>query len=238
MNGIKNIIREVAPECVDVSILFDDDGLKPEGGDFNYSLFILSYDRYRYYGFNYELYKDITNKIDNFIDDFTVNRDRFETRKEVMTEYEIKYNPRLCHELTVFCENTQYITSPSDVARFLTITTGKTWKTTTVNGYCQGDTVTVLYCTACYTDKSARTYGEYYLGCCKEFEVIDVDQDGNETDCCGGYFVADNQIDNWRESDNEYKRLVCDQAGIDADETRLELIDGSHTYTSYSYKYI
>lgn len=70
------------------------------------------------------------------------------------------------------------------------------------------------------------------MGCGKEFCVIDVDEDGNETDKCYGYIIADCQA--WK--DEDYKRLVCEWAGIDEEETRLEMIDGSTTQTIYSYR--
>ena len=72
------------------------------------------------------------------------------------------------------------------------------------------------------------------MGAAKEFEVIDLDEDGNEVDNCGGYIVADSQA--WR--DEEYKRLVCEWAGIEESETQLEMIDGSHTYTKYTYRVV
>lgn len=232
----KYIIREIEGDSCDISIMFDNDGLTAASGNFNNTLFILSYDHYRYYGFNYKEYKEISDKIDNFLDDFTDNRQPGETRKDVMNYYGLKYNPSLCHKLTEYANKTPYISSPDQVAEYLTITTKKEWKTICVRGYCQGDFVTVLYCAECYADKDAEMYGEFWLGCYKEFCVIEIDENENEIDSCYGYFVADCQIEKW--NDIEYKKIICDQAGIPENETRLELIDSFYTTTHYNYKIV
>lgn len=65
------------------------------------------------------------------------------------------------------------------------------------------------------------------MGCGKEFCVIDVDEGGNETDECYGYIIADCQA----RQDEDYKKLVCEWDGINEEETRLEMIDGSTTQT-------
>ena len=232
----KYIIREISPESCDINIMFDDDGLTAASGNFNNTLFILYYDHFRYNGFNYDEYKEISDKIDNFLDDFTEYRQPGETRKDVMNYYGLKYNPSLCHKLTEYAKKTPYISSPDQVAEYLTITTKKEWKTIGVHGYCQGDFVTVLYCTDNYTDKAAEMYGEYFLGCYKEFCVISLDENENEIDSCYGYFVADCQLEKW--DDSEYKKIVCEYAGIPENETRLELIEGSYTTIYYNYKVV
>lgn len=119
--------------------------------------------------------------------------------------------------------------------------------------YFDGDTFTERAGDYCYTlfivgDRHTAVFnaeawecGEIWLGCGKEFCVIDVedyaeDEDGEatytETDSVYGYIVADSQA--WR--DEDYKRLVCEWAGINEEETRLEMIDGSHVCTTYSYR--
>ena len=120
----KYIIREVAPDCIDTSIIFDDDGIKAACG-FEYQLFIITQEYGRYHGFNADSYQDIINKINDFIDDFTVNRDRYETRKSVMNYYEIPYNPTLCHKLTEYTDKVPYISDIDQVATFLSLTTGR-----------------------------------------------------------------------------------------------------------------
>lgn len=88
-----------------------------------------------------------------------------------------------------------------------------------------------MYCVDAYKD-GAEQYGEVWLGAATEFCVVDLDADGNETDSCYGYIVADCQA--W--SDADKKRLVCEWAGIEPEETALELIDGYKTVTQYSYR--
>ena len=99
--------------------------------------------------------------------------------------------------------------------------TGKKWTTTSARGYCQGDYCQILYCEEFHQQKDAQAYGEIYLGAGREFCTIDLDDDGNEADACYGYIVADCYA--WK--DEDYKRLVCEWAGIPEDETRLEMVD-------------
>jgi hypothetical protein len=120
-----------------------------------------------------------------------------------------------------------------DFSDFLTIITGEKWNCIRVTGYCQGDFADVVYCGKYYPDKSAQIAGELYIGCGKEFQVIDVNEDGEETDCICGYYVADCQA--WK--DEDIKAIVCNDACIDPDETQLELIDGYSTHTTYNYRF-
>lgn len=116
-------------------------------------------------------------------------------------------------------------------AEYLTLKTGKEWATDSARGYCQGDYVKVVYCKEHYTG-GVENYGEIWLGAGKEFNVVDLDEDGEEAHACGGYIIADSQA--WK--DEDYKRLVCEWAEIDEAETRLEMIDGQRTYTKYTYR--
>lgn len=235
---IKNIIREVAPEACDFRTYFDDDGLTSAGGDYCYNLFIISNDGWgRISGFNIDEYKNIQDKIDHILDGFddvknpgnAYNWTGYSSYKEVMRDFGIDYNPRKCHALKEWAKKAD-AGKPDSVADYLTITTGKKWAVKGVCGYCQGDYVDIVYCVEHYDD--VRPYGEIWMGCGKEFCVIDVDEDGNETDECYGYIIADCQA--WK--DEDYKKLVCEWAGINEDETRLEMIEDSHTYTKYSYR--
>jgi hypothetical protein len=116
------------------------------------------------------------------------------------------------------------------VAEYLTLTTGKEWAVDIARGYCQGDIVSVVYCKECYRD--AKQHGEIWLGAATEFEVIKLDEDGEETDSCSGYIVADCLA--WK--DEDYKRLVCDWAGLDLEQTKLERVIGEKHFTEYEYK--
>ncbi len=234
----KHIIREVAPEACDFSSYFDDDGLTEKGGDFCCNLFIIDSDRWgRISGFNTDEYKEIQGRIEHILDGFQGVEDkdtdydgRRYTYKDIMQEYGIEYNSRKCHALKEWAK-TADAWETETVADFLTITTGKKWAVSSAHGYSQGDYVEMVYCPERYPD-GVQNYGEIWLGCAKEFCVIDLDENGEEADSCYGYIVADCEA--WR--DEDYKRIVCEWAGINEDETRLEMIDGQNTYTTYSYR--
>lgn len=239
---IKHIIREVEPDACDFRFFFEDDGLTEAAGDYCYNLFIIG-DRHTA-TFNGKEYENIQYNIDHILDGFQDVEEKnpygYATYKEVMRDWYIDYTPRKCHALKEWAKNADS-SDMETVADYLTITTGKKWKTMGVTGYCQGDYVDVLYCEGFHTEETAKIYGEIWLGCGKEFCVIDVEgyaegEDGEpeytEVDSCYGYIIADCQA--WH--DEDYKKLVCEWAGINEDESRLEMIDGSHTYTHYSYR--
>ncbi len=232
---INYIIREVPQEHVDFSYYFDDDGLTAAGGDCCNNLFIVPTRDIS--GFNSEEYKRIQDKADAIIDGFSDVSDKwtngynsFATYKEAMEYNSIPYTSRKCHELKEWVK-TADTRNPETIADFLTITTGKQWGRDCAYGYSQGDYVEMVYCPEHYTD-GVQHYGEIWLGAGKEFYVIELDENGEEADTCGGYIVADCQA--WK--DEDYKRLICEWAGIPEDETRLEMIDGGHTYTQYTYR--
>lgn len=234
MENTKYIVREYSPEACDLSFYFDD-GLTEKGGEYCYNLFIL-YDRGwgRLSGFNIERYQKVQQKARYLIEDFELtaeyiengDRDAFGRRatyKKVMEQYGIPYNSRKCHALKEWAKNADE-DRPEDIAAFLTITTGKKWDVTGVYGYCQGDYVEIVYCPEHYKS-GVQNYGEVWLGCAKEFCVIELGDDSDEIDRCGGYIVADSEA--W--DDEDYKRIVCEWACIPEDETQLEMFDG---YTS------
>lgn len=230
---MKHIIREVAPEYADFRDFFDDDGLTEKGGDYCYNLFIVCNDRGRVYGFNIDEYKRVMDQAENVLDGFSDIDEKdtsyYANYKEVMIYNQLDYTPRRCHALREWAQTADAGDAES-IAAFLTITTGKRWAVQGVSGYCQGDYCEVVYCVEHY--ENARIYGEVWLGCAKEFCVIDLEDDGTEGDACYGFIVADCQA--WQ--DEDYKKLVCEWAEISMDETRLEMIDGSQTYTKYSYR--
>ena len=230
MKNIKNIIREVTPE---VDNYFYDDFITGKENE-NTTLYIVYSDRYRIYGCNAEKYNNIVNIAENIADGFSEIGGQYATYnnyKECMEDYSIAYSPKKCHDLKEWCKAVNHY-DYDEMAAFLTITTGKEWSVEKVCGYCQGDVVYVIYCMDHYTEKDARIYGEVYLGCCKEFCVIELDENGNETDETYGFIVSDCEAIH----DKDYKKIVCDWAGIEEEETQLEMIDGYHTITTCSYR--
>ena len=234
---MKHIIREIAPENAMFQTYFDDDGLTEKGGNYCYNLFIICNEGYnRLSGFNVEEYRNIQKRMENILDGFSDVEDGLTnydgkryTYKYIMMENDIQYNSILCHRLKKWTKNAD-INDSDDVAAFLSILTKKEWDSISVTGYCQGDYCEIVYCTEHYSNP--RQYGEIWLGCGKEFEVIDIDENGNETDVCGGYIVADCEVRN----DEDYKHLVCEWACIPIEETKLEMIENRYTRIEYTYR--
>lgn len=227
MNNIKHIIREVPPEETELSFYFDDDGLTEAGGDFCYNLFIIGDGRH-VGSFNEKAYEKIQKQAEDILDGFyDVEHPNsgycwtsYGSYKAVMEDFGIPYNSRRCHALKEWAKDAD-TSEPESIAAFLTITTGKKWDVTGVCGYCQGDYVDIVYCPEHYKS-GVRNYGEVWLGCAREFGVIDLDENGDECDSCYGYIVADSEA----RDDEDYKRLVCEWACIDESETALEMFDG------------
>ena len=232
---IRHIIREVPGEHADFSYYFENDYI--EGCEENSMLYIIA--PRGYCGFNEKEYNAIANTAENLGSDFYYIGEGcgdFETYRDCMEYYGIKYNPHKCHLLKEWAKGSGDVSDPENIAEYLKITTGKTWEVTAARGYCQGDYVDIMYCPDCYTEKRARAYGEVWLGAAKEFCVIYLDENGEEVDSCYGFIVADCEISSWAGCDEEYKKIVCDWEGIDPEETRLEMVDGRHTYTEYTYR--
>lgn len=227
------IIREVEPEACDFSLYFDDDGLTERGGDFCNNLFIISNDGWgRYSGFNIDKYKDIQRDAENLIDAFNDvgGQYGYTSYKEAMHFCGIDYNSRKCHTLKEWAKTADE-REPESIAAYLTIITGKEWATDSARGYCQGDYVEMVYCPEHYKD-GVQAYGEIWLGAGKEFCVIEQNDAGEEIDRCGGYTIADCQSCR----DEDYKRLVCEWAGIDENDATLEMIDDCYTVRKYKYR--
>ena len=188
-------------------------------------------DRYEKINKDLDRAEEIANGFDD-VENGTVYLNGYKpTFKDVMQEQGLSFSPSLCHKLREWAKDAN-VDKPEHVAAYLTITTGKSWDVKAVHGYCQGDYAEVVYCADNYKQETAKVLGEVWLGCAKEFGVIDMDENGEEVDSCYGYIVADCEA--WK--DEDYKRLVCEWAGIKPEETRLEMIDGYHTYTKYDYR--
>jgi len=251
---IKHIIREVPPEHCDLSFYFEDDGLTEKGGDYCNNLFIISRERYgRISGFNIEEYQNIQTEIENLLEMYQdivdkSNCAQYSSVGAMLTDYKLIDNIHNTRRIKAFidffkdCEekptnpysnyyNKFEAFNTEKTAEYLTLKTGKQWKTDSATGYCQGDYVEIVCCSEHYKN-GVKHYGEIWLGAGKEFCTIELDENGNEVDTCYGYIIADCQA--YR--DEDYKKLVCEWAGIPEDETQLEMIDSYKTVTQYTYK--
>lgn len=246
---INYIIREIPAEHADFSYYFDDDGLTGAGGDYCNNLFIVAQSR-RSSGFNEEEYQNIQNEIE----------DLFEMYEDIIDKSEYAeyssvgamlfdlglvnniHNTKRIKEIKDWLKACQEKPDPpyrnyriraeafpeETTAEYLTFKTGKQWSTDSARGYSQGDYVEMVYCEEYYKG-GVKHYGEIWLGAGTEFSVTFLNEAGEEDDTVYGFIVADSQA--W--TDEEYKRLVCEWAGIPEDETQLEMIDSYKTVTQY-----
>ena len=239
---MKHLIREIEPECAELGFYFDGDTFTSRAGDFCYTLFIVVNEGYgRLSELNIDEYKEVKQRAGrilegfNYVDNGGRNYDGSKaTYKQAMEDESIRFNPTTCARLRKWTENAD-IDKPEYIAAFLTIITGRKWDVSSARGYCQGNYCELVYCTDIYTEQDIDIAGDIYLGCAKEFCVADYNDDGTEyDDAVYGYIVADCQA--W--TDEDYKRIVCDYAGIEPENTTLEMIDGCSTHTTYSYRAI
>lgn len=228
---IKNIIRQIAPEHQEWTWYFDGDGFNANSGDYFNTIFGLFYDRGMYPCVNKDEYERIHNEMRNVW--YEVDEGigyGYKNVKEIMQDYKLPYNPHNAHKLKELIKQDY---DKTDVfAEYLTLKTGKKWDVASECGYSQGDYAEVIYCTDNYTDKQARICADAILGCGNEYVVIDLDENGEEIDSCGGYFVTDEEA--WR--DEDVKALICKWVGCKPEETTLEMIDGTHVHTTYTYR--
>jgi hypothetical protein len=251
---MKHIIREIPAEQTDFSFYFEDDGLKEIGGDYCYNLFIVAQSR-NSSGFNEEEYRRVQTEIENLLEMYGDIMDQSDYAQypsvgAMLIDYGLInsiHNTRCIRAYMDFFK--ECVAKPGSpygnynnkfdafntemIAKYLTLKTGKQWATDSAHGYCQGDYVEMVYCPEHYTD-GVKPYGEVWLGAAKEFDVIYLDDNGEETDACGGYIIADCQA----RTDEDYKRLVCEWAEISEDDTQLEMIDSYRTVTEYTYRKI
>lgn len=226
----KYIIREVPAEEAQLRDYFDGDVFNEYSGDFCNTLFIVHDDGKGSYGLNGETYRETAYAAQSLSIDFEHPEGSY---KEIMDWHGIPYNPTRCHKLKEWVKVWGVDTgNPNAVAEYLTITTGKPWDVETVFGYCQGDYVSVVYCKANYSQ--VKLYGQIYLGCAKEFTVTELGDDGTEIDTTSGYIVADCQV----QSDEDYKRIACWDAGIPEEDSVLKLIESYRVFREYFYKTI
>ena len=195
----KIIVKEVNLARVDFSFYFDDDSLKNAGGE-NCAVYIVPTDRRRYSGFNMEEYREIEHHAQAVIYDYEAGY----PVEEALKEWAKYANP----------QNT------SDIAEFLTITTGEEWAVKAFTGYSQGDYCEVVYCVSRHTPERIKEIGKFWLGCGTEFSI----------DGCRGYFVTDEL--RWEEGD-KLRQYLADCYGCKPEELEIHLYDGEHMVTDY-----
>jgi hypothetical protein len=108
----------------------------------------------------------------------------------------------------------------SDIAEFLTITTGEEWTVKAFTGYSQGDYCEVVYCVNHHTPERINEIGKLWLGCGTEFCI----------DGCHGYFVVDEL--RWEEGE-KLRQYLADCYGCKPEELEIYLYDGEHMVTDY-----
>ena len=193
----KIIAKEVPPAYVDFSYYFDDDGLKSVGGE-NCAVYIISADGRS--GFNMNEYLEIKLHAQAVIDDYEAGFPIDESLKEW-----VKYaNP---------CDT-------SDIAEFLTITTGEEWAVKSFTGYSQGDYCEVIYCVNCYTPEHITEIGKFWLGCGTEFCI----------EGCYGYYVP--ETIRWKEGET-LRKYLAECYGCEPDELEIYLYEGEEIVTKY-----
>lgn len=217
----KIIAKEVNPAHVDFSFYFDDDGLKNAGGE-NCAVYIVPADRRRYNGFNMDEYREIEQQADSLIETFTavsLKIEHYPTYKEAMLSHNIDYTSHKCHLLKEWAKYANpYDTS--DIAEFLTITTGEEWAVKSFTGYSQGDYCEVVYCVNRHTPERINEIGKFWLGCGTEFCI----------DGCYGYYVPDTI--RWQEGET-LRKYLADCYGCKPEELEIYLYDGEHIVTDY-----
>lgn len=226
---MKNIIREVSDP--DFEFYFDGDCFNENGGDYCYTLFVVTSD----YGnsssaLNSEDFEDLKKEVSYCLTDVydKINgyNDYYKSAKAIMEDYKLPYNPTNCKRLKDL-SSADY-ERPEVIAAYLSIKTGKKWDTYDSRGYCQGDYATIVYCPTFYTKKEIEVISDMYWGMGKEFCIL---FDGEEDNAVYGYYIADCEY----RTNEDIKTYFCKMEGFKEEETVLEMISGSRTYTKYEY---
>ena len=230
----KYIIREYLDDGNDANFWFDDD-MYQGYGDYCNNIFIIG--ERDYCNYNEDEWEKVCDTIDELADklDDIENggyySEWYKSFKYVMKEENISYSPKKCNDLKEVLHNYD-MWKIECVANYLTIITKKKWEVISVHGYMQGDYCKIVYCTKNYSDEDIAEIGDICLGYYKSFRVIELDENGKEVDSCCGFLVANSRA--WK--DEDYKKIVCEQAGIDPNEATFEIICGQHTQTIYEYR--
>lgn len=217
MENRKIIAREVAPELVDFSGYFDDDGLTEKGGDFCYSLFIVGNDRSK--GFNSEIYECIQSDIDALGE---IDGDQWGDLDGMLSWRTAELIDNDAKKIEAIKEYAPWGDKYDidSVSQFLTIITGKEWDTKYAYGYYQGDCAQVVYCVEHYQKEHICEIAKFWLGCGTEFEI----------DGLYGFYVTDDI--RWKE-DGELMVTLAEAYGCDPDDLEIYLYDGEVKTAKY-----
>ena len=178
----KYIAQQLEPGQEDFSFAFDDDGIKPAGGDFNYTLFV-------FFGgddcwINGDVYSDCKSDIDALVDDFYYYLNDYEYNYDVdfsddsfgnHLEYVKQegfptddHTIQLLDDCRKYAEDGEYIDA---LVAYLEAKTGKVWDSAGFTGYSQGDYCTLVYCKEFHTEEAIEFYGNMALSCGGEFRI-------------------------------------------------------------------
>lgn len=215
----KYIAKQYDYDYLDFELLIDDCGLTSEGGD-NCAVYGLSPDCVF---LNEEEYTELTSRFSGLLDEvddlMNGSSSWYETYKEILESYGVKYSPRTVKRIKELAED--YRESPEEVAELLTLTTGKPWIAEVYRGYSQGDICTLIYCEDEHDSEYMNLIGMAALGCAREFAVSElVETDGRSydelADCadCGGFFVTDDDIWSGRVREKLARDIGCEPAEV------------------------
>lgn len=234
----KHIIQEIESDYIDFSIYFDDDGLSEASGDYCNTLFIVPTRQSD--GLNGEEYHRIQKELDDLFEEAWDIKEQYPNRNyssigELLLDKglikSIKDTKKIKKYKSILLEEDYDGDEPEAIAEYLTLKTGKEWEVASARGYSQGDYVEGVFCTEAYKD-GIQNYLEVWLGRAKEFVIITLDDNGNEIDQYGGYFVAESEAC----KPEDIKKLVCGWEGIKEEEADLMLIGGADRTTTYHYE--
>ena len=220
MENRKIIAREVAPELVDFSGYFDDEGLTEKGGDFCYTIIIVDYRNGN--GFNMSEYKNIHDEISDIICEFDANGLSLDIINQIVsnrTRELIGGDIKKVKQIEMWAKYADADTLDS-FSQYLTIITGKKWDAESFSGYCQGDFCRVIFCTEEYSEEHITEIGKLWLGCGSEFIIDD----------CHGYYVIDDI--RWKEGE-ELRKALAEMYGCDPGELQVYLYDGETRTAKY-----
>ncbi len=210
----KIIAKELPPEEIDFSFYFENDTFL--GKD---SAIYIPQSRY-IRGLNTEAYDEIVSQAESIIEGFhDIGKHYFETFKDVMEYNSVSFTKETYSLLRKWAKNAD-TNNNHDIARYLSIVTGKSWNVRTFRGYVQGSYCQVVYCTDCHSEEFINEAGNFWLCCGTEFCI----------DGVSGYYVLDTI--RWEENE-KLVNLLAEYACCKPADLNVYLYKGSHTVADY-----